>query len=101
MLCDTKEEARNVLFDFMKNQSSSIQTRRILFEKLKGREISAFALFDGQQWMPIGYVGDYKRVYDDDKGPNTGGRDHLFQMMYRMHINNKRSLISLNVSMWE
>ena len=74
VLCDIKEEAQQVIFDFMENPSISVKTRRILFEKkLLGQEISAFALFDGDNWIPIGYACDYKRVYDNDKGPNTGG----------------------------
>ena len=74
VLCDNKEKAQQIVFDFMENSAISVKTQRILFEKkIRGREISAFALFDGQDWIPMGYVCDYKRVYDHDMGPNTGG----------------------------
>ena len=74
VLCDTKEEAQKVLFDFMKNPAVSVQTNKILFEKkLRGREVSAFALLDGENFVPLGYACDYKRVGDGDQGPNTGG----------------------------
>ena len=51
-----------------------MQTQRILFEqKLYGKEVSAFALLDGENVCTLGYACDYKRVYDGDQGPNTGG----------------------------
>ena len=75
LFCATrKKEAQNVLFDFMKNPAVSVHTDRFFFEKkLRGREISAFALLDGKHFVPIGYACDYKRAFDNDQGPNTGG----------------------------
>ena len=47
VLCDTHEEASQVLFDFMQNPNVSVKTQRILFErKLYGQEVSAFAALD-------------------------------------------------------
>ncbi|MEI8346171.1 MAG: phosphoribosylamine--glycine ligase [Pseudomonadota bacterium] len=45
----------------------------ILEEKICGKEVSAFALCDGQNFITLGYACDYKRAYDWDQGPNTGG----------------------------
>ncbi|MGC6509417.1 MAG: phosphoribosylamine--glycine ligase [Myxococcota bacterium] len=74
VLCDTQEEASQVLFDFMQNPNVSVKTQRILFErKLYGQEVSAFAALDGQSVKFIGTACDHKRVFDHDKGPNTGG----------------------------
>lgn len=42
-------------------------------EFLKGPELSIFLLLDGQRAMQIGTARDYKRAYDGDAGPNTGG----------------------------
>src|SRR3972149_4932699 len=47
--------------------------RVIIQENLTGREMSAFAITDGKTVLPIASACDYKRVYDDDLGPNTGG----------------------------
>lgn len=48
--------------------------KRIIIErKLKGREVSAFALCDGTDFVSLGYASDYKRIFDGDRGPNTGG----------------------------
>jgi phosphoribosylamine--glycine ligase len=42
-------------------------------EHLTGREVSAFALADGTTALPLALAQDFKRVGDDDAGPNTGG----------------------------
>lgn len=40
---------------------------------LEGEEASFFALCDGSTAIPFGTAQDHKRVFDGDKGPNTGG----------------------------
>jgi len=42
-------------------------------EHLSGREVSAFALTDGREVLPLALAQDFKRVGDGDTGPNTGG----------------------------
>ncbi len=42
-------------------------------EFLEGPEVSIFVVTDGQDIIPVGSAQDYKRAYDDDAGPNTGG----------------------------
>jgi phosphoribosylamine--glycine ligase len=42
-------------------------------ERLSGREVSAHAFSDGVTVAPMPFSCDYKRVYDGDEGPNTGG----------------------------
>jgi phosphoribosylamine---glycine ligase len=42
-------------------------------EYLSGREVSAFALTDGRDVLPLVMAQDFKRVGDGDTGPNTGG----------------------------
>ena len=51
----------------------SHQGRVSVEEFLDGREVSAFALLDGVETLPIGFACDYKRASDADEGPNTGG----------------------------
>ncbi len=69
-----KSEAMETIFDFMKNSKCSVKATRIIIEQcLNGVELSAFALCDGNDFQVLGHVTDYKRVYDNDKGPNTGG----------------------------
>jgi phosphoribosylamine---glycine ligase len=45
----------------------------VVEEHLSGREVSAFALADGATALTLGFAQDFKRVDDDDVGPNTGG----------------------------
>jgi phosphoribosylamine--glycine ligase len=45
----------------------------VVEEHLEGREVSAFALADGSTAVPLAFAQDFKRVDDDDAGPNTGG----------------------------
>jgi phosphoribosylamine---glycine ligase len=45
----------------------------VIEELLEGEELSVFALADGGQAVPLAPARDYKRVGDDDRGPNTGG----------------------------
>jgi phosphoribosylamine---glycine ligase len=47
--------------------------RILLEEYLDGPEASLFALSDGRTVVPLAPARDYKRVGDDDQGPNTGG----------------------------
>jgi phosphoribosylamine---glycine ligase len=42
-------------------------------ERLKGAEVSIHAISDGKTILPLLPAQDHKRVFDHDKGPNTGG----------------------------
>jgi phosphoribosylamine--glycine ligase len=45
----------------------------VVEERLTGREISLLALCDGVSAWPLAPARDYKRIFDGDRGPNTGG----------------------------
>ncbi|MFC0598499.1 phosphoribosylamine--glycine ligase [Streptomyces palmae] len=49
-------------------------TGRVVIEEfLDGPEVSLFAITDGQTVLPLQPAQDFKRAYDADQGPNTGG----------------------------
>ena len=48
-------------------------TPLVIEECLEGPEVSFFALCDGTRAIPIATAQDHKRIFDDDRGPNTGG----------------------------
>ena len=47
--------------------------RVVIEEYLKGPEISLFGISDGMNILPMQPAQDFKRAYDNDEGPNTGG----------------------------
>jgi phosphoribosylamine--glycine ligase len=49
-------------------------TERVVVEEhLEGEELSLLAVCDGRQALPLASAQDYKRIFDADRGPNTGG----------------------------
>ena len=67
-------EALDALDKAMKSKVFGAAGERVVIEEcLKGKEMSAFAFTDGTAVVPMVAACDYKRAYDGDRGPNTGG----------------------------
>jgi len=54
-------------------QFGAAGSRLVIEECLTGPEVSFFALCDGTRAIPIASAQDHKRIFDEDRGPNTGG----------------------------
>lgn len=67
-----EHEARQALDVFFGERRFG-QTQVVLEDFLEGEELSLLALCDGERALPLAPAQDYKRIFDGDKGPNTGG----------------------------
>jgi phosphoribosylamine---glycine ligase len=68
------ETAREALRGFFLEARFGEAGSRVLIEEhLTGEELSLLALCDGETVVPMAPAQDYKRIYDGDRGPNTGG----------------------------
>jgi len=70
----TFTEAQKALEDIMRSRVFGAAGDKVVIEEfLTGREVSVFAMSDGETAIPMTAACDYKRVFDGDHGPNTGG----------------------------
>jgi phosphoribosylamine--glycine ligase len=74
VIASDRYEAQSAVNSMMvKRRFGNAGARVVLEEHLSGREVSFFALCDGSRAATLSAAEDYKRVDDDDRGPNTGG----------------------------
>jgi phosphoribosylamine--glycine ligase len=67
-----EREARATLEEFLVARRFGAG-RVVVEECLQGEELSLLALCDGERALPMASAQDYKRIFDGDDGPNTGG----------------------------
>lgn len=66
--------AETVICDVMVNRKFGASGERVVLEEfLSGQEASYFVLADGAAFIPLSSAQDHKRIFDHDRGPNTGG----------------------------
>ncbi|MFD3156650.1 phosphoribosylamine--glycine ligase [Haloimpatiens sp. FM7330] len=74
VICNNFEEADEALKDFMVNDIFKGAGKNIVIEEyLQGVEASILSITDGNTIIPFISSKDHKQIYDEDKGPNTGG----------------------------
>jgi len=67
-------QAMEALVNIMELKTlGAVGDRVVIEEYLSGKEMSSFAFTDSQTVVPMVSACDYKRAYDGDQGPNTGG----------------------------
>jgi phosphoribosylamine--glycine ligase len=72
MICATEAEARDALEVFFVERRFG-EMPVVLEEHLEGEELSLLAICDSENVLPLAPAQDYKRIWDGDRGPNTGG----------------------------
>ncbi|WP_166303499.1 phosphoribosylamine--glycine ligase [Bradyrhizobium sp. 2S1] len=73
VVAQTLLEAEAAIAMMFEGAFGSAGAEVVIEEFLSGREISFFALCDGETAIPLASAQDHKRVFDHDQGPNTGG----------------------------
>ena len=74
MIADDRESAEAAVVAAMSERRFGPAGDAVVIEEcLQGPEVSFFAVCDGERAVPIGTAQDHKRVFDEDRGPNTGG----------------------------
>ena len=72
IICQSEAEARDAVDVFFTERRFG-STTVVLEEFLDGEELSLLAICDGENVVPLAPAQDYKRIFDGDQGPNTGG----------------------------
>ena len=73
VIAQTLNDAFNAVDACFEGEFGQAGQKIVIEEFLEGEEVSLFAISDGQVASLLGTAQDHKRVFDGDKGPNTGG----------------------------
>jgi len=74
IICNNVEEACGVVEKIMVQKVFGAAGLKLVIEEyLEGEEVTVMAFTDGKNIVPMVSSQDHKRIYEGDKGPNTGG----------------------------
>lgn len=75
VVCLTDAEAREAVEEMLGDKAVFGESGKtvVIEEFMEGEEASIFAVCDGKNYVLLSSAQDHKRVFDGDKGPNTGG----------------------------
>src|SRR5207248_3100674 len=74
VIADDRSSAEAAIRETMRDRKFGAAGDRLVVEEcLSGPEVSFFAISDGSRAVPIGTAQDHKRIFDGDRGANTGG----------------------------
>jgi phosphoribosylamine---glycine ligase len=81
-VAQSQDEAEEAVRASFAGKFGAAGERIVIEECLRGREASVFVVTDGQDILPFLPAQDYKRAYDADEGPNTGGMGSYSPIMW-------------------
>ena len=94
VICKDRKETQSAIEDMMVRKIFGKAGERVVIEEhLEGEEASMLVVCDGMNFTALASAQDHKRVFDRDKGPNTGGMGAyspapvVTQDMYKRVIN--------------
>jgi phosphoribosylamine--glycine ligase len=74
VVASSVDEAVEAVDAMMRKRAFGDAGNRIVIEELvRGEEVSFHAICDGTRFVPLAAAQDHKRIFEDDRGPNTGG----------------------------
>jgi phosphoribosylamine--glycine ligase len=74
IVCASLDEADRAIARCLEERAFGDAGRLVVVEEfMQGEEVSFFVLTDGVDTLPLPPAQDHKTVFDDDRGPNTGG----------------------------
>ena len=81
-ICKTKKQTLKTTSEIFKGKFKS--SRKVVLEEfLDGVEASYFVVVDNKSHKFFGTAQDHKRVFEKDRGPNTGGMGAYHQLDYK------------------
>lgn len=73
LIMDDPQEAKQALTDMVQGLLGPAAQRVVIEQFLNGIELSLFVITDGNNYHILPEAKDYKRIFNGDQGPNTGG----------------------------
>ena len=74
IVCPTLEDADTAIADCMERRAFGTSGATVVIEEfMVGEEASFFVISNGSDVVPLAAAQDHKTIFDDDRGPNTGG----------------------------
>jgi len=74
LILNSLKEAKDELAEMLENSKFGLASEKVVIEEfLSGIELSVFSFFDGNTYITLPTVKDYKRIGEGDTGLNTGG----------------------------
>jgi phosphoribosylamine---glycine ligase len=73
IIAETHAEATETLEEMLGGKFGQASEKVLVEQFLQGIELSVFVLTDGHSYKILPEAKDYKRIFDNDAGPNTGG----------------------------